>query len=530
MRTGTRLRSRLIGLVLVGAVVALLASALKTPPLPTRGAPPGIPYAWGLGSMGELGNGSTANSSVAVQVAGLSNAVALSAGRFHSLALDVGGRVWAWGGNYAGQLGIGSLANSVIPVPVGGLPAITAIAGGGIHSLALDVGGQVWAWGSNSFGQLGDGTTTDSNVPVLTTGLPAVSAIAGGGFHSLALDGSGNVWAWGRNSSGQLGDGTTTDSSVPVPVLGLPPGVIAIAAGGDHSLALDGSGNVWAWGDNSCGQLGTTASNSPNTTPVLVSGLPSNIVAIAAGWCQSLALASSGQVWAWGGNFFGQLGNGSVSFSNPTPGPVASLSGIVAIATNGYHGLALDGNGNVWAWGWNSSGQLGDGTTTDSSTPVMVLSSGGNPLSGVTAIAAGGEHSLALAGAPQPTPTATPCVPNAANPCQTPTPTATPCVPNAANPCLTPLPTETPPPTATKTPPATSTPCVRDPGVPCETPPATGTPRPTGTPCKPDPLHPCDPLSPTRTPSPTPTRTPTPTPTPTCGPIYGPQGIPITTC
>lgn len=318
-------------------------------------------------------------------------------------------------------------------------------------------------------------------------GLPSapIVAIAAGWRHSLALDANGNVWAWGFNGYGQLGDGTTISSATPVQVqFPAAIAITAIAAGYDHSLALDTYGRVWTWGDNIDGQLGDgTTTNS--STPVMVlsssGSLLSGVTAIAGGGIHSLALDTNGNVWAWGANFYGALGNGSADFiPHPTPSPVGGLPVIVvAIAGGGYHSLALDSTGQVWAWGWNSSGQLGDGTTIDRYMPVQVMTASANPFSGVSQIAAGTEHSLALAGATQPTPTPTPCVPTVANP--------------------------------------------------CETPPATKTPRPTGTPCKPDPLHPCDPLSPTRTPTPTSTRTvgggipvtvvprtPSPTPTPTC--------------
>src|SRR5450756_1749376 len=192
---------------------------------------------------------------------------------------------------------------------ISGSPIETRAAGSSVV-----VSGSAWAWGYNGDGELGNGTITNNSIPVAVS-LPSgttVAAIAGGLYHSLALTSTGQVLAWGLNGPGQLGNGTTTDSSTPVAV-SLPSGttVTAIAGGYYHSLALTSTGQVLAWGSNSNGQLGNgTTTNS--STPVAVS-LPSGttVTAIAGGRSHSLALASSGQVLARGYNASGQLGNGT---------------------------------------------------------------------------------------------------------------------------------------------------------------------------------------------------------------------------
>jgi Regulator of chromosome condensation (RCC1) repeat/Carboxypeptidase regulatory-like domain len=130
------------------------------------------------------------------------------------------GTVWAWGSNSNGQLGNGTTTDSSTPVQVSGLSGVTAVAAGSAHAIALKGDGTVWAWGSNSNGQLGNGTTTDSSTPVQVSGLSGVTAVAAGSAYTIALKGDGTVWAWGSNSNGQLGNGTT-DSLSPVPVPGL---------------------------------------------------------------------------------------------------------------------------------------------------------------------------------------------------------------------------------------------------------------------------------------------------------------------
>ncbi len=197
----------------------------------------------------------------------------------------------------------------------------------------------------------------------------SVTAIEAGGSHSLALKSDGSVVAWGDNVTGQLGDGTNTASNTPVQVSGLTNNVIAIVAGSDHSLALKSDGSVVTWGDNLSGQLGNGNNNSSNS-PVAVSGLTSGVTAIAGGGDHSLALKNDGSVVAWGDNQLGQLGNGNNIASN-TPVQVSGLTDAEAIATGGNHSLALKSDGTAWAWGDNQFGQLGDGTNSTSNAPVQ---------------------------------------------------------------------------------------------------------------------------------------------------------------
>jgi Regulator of chromosome condensation (RCC1) repeat len=247
----------------------------------------GTVWAWGGNNYGQLGDNSTTQRNVPVQVSGLSGVTAIAVGSaaFHSLALKSDGTVWAWGSNATGQIGNNSLTDSHVPVQV--LSGVTAIAAGDSHSLAVKSGGTVWAWGYNGFGQLGNNSTTDSHVPVQVVGASGITAIAGGYGHSLALKSDATVWAWGMNGFGQLGNNSITESLVAVQVSGLS-GVTAIAGAHYHSLALKSGGTVWAWGYNSNGQLGDTTTTF-RKVPVQVSGL-SSVTAIAGGDAHSLAL------------------------------------------------------------------------------------------------------------------------------------------------------------------------------------------------------------------------------------------------
>ena len=387
--------------------LALAGTVVSVRPVETRAAGStaiaGAVWAWGDNSYGQLGNGTTINSQIGVQVSSPAgtNVNAIAGGGDHSLALTSSGQVLAWGYNFYGQLGNGTTADSSAPVAVG-LPlgtTVTAIAGGDAHSLALTSTGQVLAWGYNVYGQLGNGTTTNSNTPVFVS-LPAgttVTAIAAGGADSQALTSTGQVLAWGYNTNGQLGNGTYNNSRTPVPVSlplgprGQPTFITAIAVGALHSLALTSTGQVLAWGYNIYGQLGngTTIDSSTPVQVSLASG--TTITAIAGGGYHSLALTSSGDVLAWGYNFFGQLGNGLLtSSSNPVQVNLPAATTVAAVAAGYYHSLVLTSTGQVLAWGKNSTGQLGNGTTTSSSTPVVSASQG------VLAVAAAGQFSLSI--------------------------------------------------------------------------------------------------------------------------------------
>jgi alpha-tubulin suppressor-like RCC1 family protein len=357
------------------------------------------PVAWGYNVNGQLGNNSTTNSLIPtpVDTSGALNGrtvIALSSGFSGNLALSSDGIIAGWGANNDGKVGDGTTVNRLTPVFVfqsgalGG-KSVVAVEVSGAGSLALCSDGTVFSWGSGQYGLLGNNSTTQTNVPVpvntsgALSGKKVVAIRAGSSTHRLALCSDGTLVAWGRNDYGQVGDNSTTDRLVPVDVTtsGVLAGkqVIDIFAGERHSLALCSDGTLAAWGRNANGQLGNNSLvDSPVPVAVDRSGVLNEltIVSIAGGAAHSIVLCSNGTIAAWGRNSEGQLGD------NTTGGklvPVAVYSAgelagktVIGVGGGGYHSTALCDDGTMVAWGWNSYGQLGNNSTTNSRVPVAV--------------------------------------------------------------------------------------------------------------------------------------------------------------
>ncbi|MCE3555738.1 CAP domain-containing protein [Pseudonocardia sp. RS11V-5] len=354
-------------------------------------------WVWGLNRDGELGDGTTTDRHSPTVLEQLSGVTALSAGS-HSLALvDDGedlGVVWAWGPNWAGQVGDGSTTHRHEPVRID-LPRPTvAIAAGFSHSLALLDDGTVQTWGLQYQNPQSDDRPQPEPGPV--AGLDRVTAITAGWAHSMALRTDGTVWTWGNNNAGQLGSGTKTADPVPRPVR-FPADVgriTHISTGGFHSMAVDDTGRLWTWGSNAYGEIGDGMVNVPpayhdRLRPFHVE-LEGPVTSVAGGIGVTLAVVD-GTAWAWGDNQWGQLGDGTLT-PRPTPDKVLGLADVVSVVGGAcpFHCLAVDQRRQVWAWGNNIAGALGDGSTTDHHTPALV-----RRITSTVALASGHHHTLA---------------------------------------------------------------------------------------------------------------------------------------
>jgi alpha-tubulin suppressor-like RCC1 family protein len=355
-----------------------------------------------------------------VSTAQSADVVSIWGGARGTVILKSDGTVWTWGANFYGKLGIGD-TNPVlmdVPVEVHGpgnvsyLNSVQAIMGCEFHNVALKYDGTVWSWGQNAYGQLGDGTINDAWTPIQTglTAMPPltnVTKLGGRPYFTLAVKSDGTIWAWGMNRYGQMGNGTVNPlpgPQVTVPVLvsnSLPGGAInsprQVTCGYQFGAALTTNGTVWTWGSGSHGELGQGAATTTSYYPAQIPGL-TNITAISAGWFHILALQSNGMVWDWGNNASGELGDGT-AVNRSSPVQVLNVSNIVSVSGGDSHSSALATDGTVWKWGLNDVGELGNGTTNVVANPFpaqIATNIFGSGFSNVVLLSARDYHNIAL--------------------------------------------------------------------------------------------------------------------------------------
>lgn len=355
---------------------------------------------WGNNNFGQLGNGALLT--YMPQASGATGMARAGAGQEHSCATTTGDQAYCWGRNHLGQVGDGGASGqwATSPVFTGLSSANRQPSGGWHHTCVIVSGNDSYCWGWNSDGQIGDGTVTDRFSPTLTTDFGSVlDQVASGTQHTCALKDTGEAYCWGDNSQGQLGDGTTNDASTPVAVAGaiffqVPFSNtlgMTITAGQRHSCGIDTSGNAWCWGDNFYGQLGD-GTTTDALTPVMVQAGGKTFASITAGDFHTCAVATDGTSWCWGLNNQGELGDGSGSNSSV---PVQIAGGISFSMLSGGNDITcgIDLSGQAYCWGYNFDGQLGDGTFWDAFDPQPVQQ--GSLV--FTHIAAGGRHVCAVA-------------------------------------------------------------------------------------------------------------------------------------
>jgi alpha-tubulin suppressor-like RCC1 family protein len=368
---------RSCGFVVVGLLVVGCSAAPTPSPLPS-----------GTGASAAPTPSQTTILPTASPTPGVPLLAAIGAGRDHTCAVLVDGRLRCWGANGSGQLGDATTTDSHIPRVVIGLPdGITAVAAGAFHTCALTGGGAVWCWGSTMDGA--GGTTGAAVVPGLEGG---VRAIVAGEQHTCALAG-GVVKCWGANYTGQLGTDGPDISHAPLDVAGLGDGVVAIAAGDGHSCAITSAGGVKCWGSGWDGELGN-GTRVATSAPVDVADLDAGAVAISAGGRHTCALMRDETIRCWGAIWYGGL-NGSNVTGSDVPETVAGLDGrAVGIAAGAGHACALMVAGPVRCWGNGEFGQLGTGSTNGSRSAVDAPD-----LAGALALAAGANHTCAATSA-----------------------------------------------------------------------------------------------------------------------------------
>ncbi|MBN2084612.1 MAG: hypothetical protein JW748_05255 [Anaerolineales bacterium] len=330
---------------------------------------------WGDNEHGQLGNGLRVNTNHPVNVIGLTDVKAVTTGWAHVCALTAGGGVKCWGYNANGELGNGKNVDSNKPVDVQGLASgVVAIDSGDDHTCAVMSSGGLKCWGINTYGQLGDWTKDARSVPVDSPWFGGgVADVQAGWGHTCVRTTAGWAKCWGNNQYGQLGFGKLTDIHLPAEdVVDLSAKILDVTADGSQTCALIAGGGAYCWGNNRYGQLGD-GTTQKQYAPVAVAGLSTGVIRLEAGWNHTCAVVSGGELRCWGWNYFGQLGEGT-TLNRSTPARVQYLTdGAMDVALGWGHTCVLTGLDAVKCWGSNSSGQLGDGTWTDSKIPLTVV-------------------------------------------------------------------------------------------------------------------------------------------------------------
>jgi len=365
----------------------------------------GEAYCWGADHLAQLGTiVSLAScewtphrcSTAPAAVAGALRFVTLDAGHDHTCGPTASGEAHCWGFNADGQLG-STLTSPTLcgppegpctrrPEPVTGGFTFTAISAGGEHTCGLTGGGDAYCWGSNVSGQLGDSTTTSAAAPVPVGGGLTFASISAGNNHTCGVSGSGEAFCWGWNTQGRLGDGTYVPKSYPVAVAGAHAFQSVTAGATDYTCGVTTGGDAYCWGCNEVGKLGAGPNATLRTdcdhsqcmwTPIAVTGSYTWRSALPASY-HTCGIAADGSAFCWGGNWVGQLGNGTTAGSQfspvPQPTPVAVTGGLAfrSLSPGLAHTCAIATTGVAYCWGLNDLGQAAAGTSFWALAPAKV--------------------------------------------------------------------------------------------------------------------------------------------------------------
>lgn len=351
-------------------------------------------FTFGRNNNGQLGIGDVTNRLSPVQVGALGDwsQVATGSAAYHSVTVKTDGTLWAWGLGNNGRLGLGlNIDARSSPVQVGVLTNWYESATGSTFTVSLKNDGTLWSFGANTSGALGDGTRVNKSSPVQIGALTDWSHVACGNLHVATVKFDGTLWTWGANGSGQLGQNTGFNAYRSSPVqVGTLTDWSQVAGGLAHTAAVKTGGTIWTWGRPSRGQLGLNSNTVYRSSPTQVGAL-TNWAQVACGALHTVSVKTNGTLWAWGYNTRGELGQNTV-INRSSPVQIGSLSNWSQVACGGSHTVAVKTDGTLWAWGKNDLfGNLGDGTVINRSSPVQI-----GALTNWTQVSAGAYHTLAI--------------------------------------------------------------------------------------------------------------------------------------
>ncbi len=317
----------------------------------------------------------------------------VTAGEKHTVAIKSDGTLWSWGRNDNGQLGTGTNEQKFIPTQeIIKATNWSSISAGDTHTIAINSNGLLFSWGDNGYGQLGNGFLENYANPIQETSKSTNwTKVSAGDKHTIAIKNDDSLWGWGYNGQGRLGDGTEASYSNPIKV-NEGTDWSKISAGYTHTAAIKGDGTLWLWGYNIEGQLGD-GTEEIKLNPTQESSLSTNWLEVDTGFIYStIAIKDNGTLWGWGDNYHGQIGDGTTE-NKLSPTQEATLSTDWIKLGAGYnYSVALKTTGTVWGWGENYYGQIGDGTLEDKLIPTQEITSAANWID----ICAGSGHTISL--------------------------------------------------------------------------------------------------------------------------------------
>jgi alpha-tubulin suppressor-like RCC1 family protein len=329
----------------------------------------GTAYCWGNNMNGELGNGTRNNSATPFPVSGGHIFISLSTGNNHTCGVTNGGAIYCWGNGTGGQFGNGNAIVSLTPVPASGGLTFSSVSSGDWHTCGITTNGAVYCWGENYDGRLGNNTTTNSTVPVPVSGGLSFVSISAGSFHTCGTTNRGATYCWGNNSYGEIGSGVSEPAVVTPTLVSGGLNFINVSSGTFHTCGMITGGAVYCWG-----MPGFSYAWFDSKVPLVVSG-SLTFQSLDSGSNHICGVTTDGSAYCWGLNNFGQLGNNSTI--SPVVTPVAVSGGLtfVSLSAAGDHSCGIASDGKGYCWGYNSSGQLGDGTSAQRTAPVVVFPS-----------------------------------------------------------------------------------------------------------------------------------------------------------
>jgi alpha-tubulin suppressor-like RCC1 family protein len=328
-------------------------------------------YCWGYGVYGQVGNGTGDILTLRPSpVAGGLHFAQLSAGTTHTCGVTTDDRAYCWGENYDGRLGDGTTTYRLTPVAVAGGRHFRQIRAGAFHTCAVTPFDVAFCWGSNGYGRLGDGTATQRLTPVRVLGGLSFRRVIAGGLHTCGVTTDDRGYCWGYNDSGQLGDGTMTWRPTPVAVAG---GLSfrQVIPGSNHTCGVTAEERAYCWGNNENGQLGDGTGSFRRLTPIAVAGAR-RFTQVIAGYLHTCGVTASNVAFCWGFNFSGQNGDGTTTWSR-SPVRVAGGLQFIGVSTGvqeppplvydaAQHSCGVTTDNRAYCWGANLYGQVGDGT------------------------------------------------------------------------------------------------------------------------------------------------------------------------